>query len=242
MTVYQRTADCAQLKMSSTTAQGVLPDSQQPNGFLGKPPGGHISSSRDDHMTNSSGGVEDGLLLEDPFYNFSEMDQDSMAVLDPSDPNSIPFLDDSFMDIPAKDVGSEFNVGSEFGTGSEVNPEASAFNPDLFNSILSTGDEILARLESTSSVASGSVTSSSDHTSRGGVSVGGASRGSEGEAGEHERIGSWDEGVTDSVFTPVVEATGTGELACAIYLHHSECFENLEVLCYRSLHNPCNAD
>lgn len=130
-------------------------DTQQlSNGFL---PGGGMSdtppsssTSHDSHMTNNNitTGSSDGsecaifdqsVLVEDPFYNFDELGQSSAAVqsiLDPHNPNAIPFFDDCFGD-------------------SLEDPGGSNFDPDLFNSILSTGDDLLARLESTSSSMSG---------------------------------------------------------------------------------------
>lgn len=175
--------------MSATSSIQHSSDPQQPNGFLGKPVGllPPQPTSHDGHMTQDSSEYDQAAQLEDPFYNFSEMGQNSIeAVFDPANPNSISFLDENF--TPAV-------TGSESG---EV-PPGSEFNPELFNSILSTGDAILSRLES------GSATSGS-------LSVGGASIGDEEGLGSHERMGSWDEGVTDSVFPPSGDsATGEGE-------------------------------
>lgn len=130
-------------------------DGQKPNGFIGKSdisspsPPPLPSRSHDGHMTYSNTGSSDGAefdlgaLIEDPFYNFDEMGQDSSAIqsiLDPHNPNGIPFIDNGFAD--------------------SISPvEHSEFDPDLFDSILSTENDILARLESTSSNASGGMAS-----------------------------------------------------------------------------------
>lgn len=207
-----------------STTSSFLSSDQQPNGFLGKSDMAPVS--RDSHMTQNdtgsseqTGDFDQTTLLEDPFYNFSDMGQDSMAVqaiLDPSNPNSISFFDDSFMD----DVTTENDVGSDF-------------NPELFNTILSTGDEILARLESSSSVTSGSAESYDNPLDgRRGVSVGGASSGEEDVVGEHERMGSWDEGVTDSVFPLSDDLGGGGESRCM----HDAC------MWYKNYHRICAPD
>ena len=97
--------------------------------------------------------------MEDPFYNFDEMGENSLgvqSVLDPSNPNAIPFFDDCFSVSPPpsfSQLDEEEEGGEGVGFGGGV---VAKFDPDLFNSILTTGDDILARLESTSS-ASGSV-------------------------------------------------------------------------------------
>ena len=169
----------------SATSSIHSSDPQQPNGYLGKPVGLLPQpTSHDGHMTQGSSEYDQAALVEDPFYNFSDMGESSIqAVLDPGNPNSISFIDENF--IPVGNVGSE---SGEIPVGSE-------FNPELFNSILSTGDEILSRLES------GSATSGS-------LSVGGASIGDEEGLEGHERVGSWDEGVTDAVFTPTGDVPG----------------------------------
>lgn len=72
--------------------------------------------------------------MQDPFYNFSEGGIGSAGMLeamDPLNPNSIPY-DDCFE--PENDQ---------------------TFDPELFDSILSTGRDILSRYESTSSIGSG---------------------------------------------------------------------------------------
>ena len=105
------------------------------------------STSSEDNSLTPGGRYDQGLLMEDPFYNFEEMGESSLAVqslLDPSNPNAIPFFDTCLIG----DGAAMCRLG-----GSE-------FNPELFDSILSSGDAILARLESTSgSVTPGSVTS-----------------------------------------------------------------------------------
>lgn len=86
---------------------------------------------------------DESSLIEDPFYNFNEMGESSEAIqslLDPLNPNGIPFTDDYF-ESPSPDEG---NVD---------------FDPELFDSILSTGGELLARLESSSSCSSVGVAS-----------------------------------------------------------------------------------
>ena len=119
---------------------------QGQNGFIGKPDvvmngtSHDMSTSSISGSSNDSGrdlGSSDGntsgdnfavfdenLLVEDPFYNFGDLGQSSDAMqmmLDPSNPDSIPFSDIPFQ-------GQEFD-------------------PELFNSILSTGDDILASLD-----------------------------------------------------------------------------------------------
>lgn len=86
---------------------------------------------RDLNSNSSSSGdfaiFDETFLVEDQFYNFGNLGNgdscDSLVgVFDPSNPDSIPFSD-----IPVPGQG---------------------FDPDLFNSILSTGDDILAKLDS----------------------------------------------------------------------------------------------
>ena len=130
------------------------------------------NNSTHNTTTCSTGGecaiIDQGVLVEDPFYNFDELGQSSAAVqsiLDPHNPNAIPFFDDCFGD-------------------STEDPEGSNFDPDLFNSILSTGDDILARLESSSSTMSeGGGVASFELPLDEGVGRGGVEMGEAGEAG-----------------------------------------------------------
>ena len=96
-------------------------------------------NGRTDHgSTTSSGGdtlpdVEPALLTEDIFYNFGNLAQGiggpmSPGMFDPNDPSSIPFSD-----IPTV--------------------QGEEFDQELFDSILSSGNDILARLDSTPSVS-----------------------------------------------------------------------------------------
>ncbi len=99
---------------------------------------------------------DQSVLMEDPFYNFNEMSDQSLAiqsVLDPSNPNSIPFFDECFSVTPPPSF-SQLDEEEEEGEG--LVGGMAEFDPELFNSILTTGNDILARLESTSST-SGSV-------------------------------------------------------------------------------------
>lgn len=149
---------------------------QQPIGFLDKSEMTSANMSHDNHMLpNITGSSDNGcavfdetVLLEDPFYNFDEMDHGSMAVqsmINPSDPNSIPFYDDCFASTA---VPPDATGGAEF-------------DPELFNSILSSGDDILARLSSSSaSEGAGSL----DVPRDGGVAGGGAERGQDEEEEE----------------------------------------------------------
>lgn len=194
--------------MSAVSSQ--LPEAQKPNGFLGKSE--VIStmtapSSHDNHMTSDNTGTSDGecavydqtMLMEDPFYNFDEMGQNSIAVqsiLDPSNPNAIPFLDDCYSEGVISEVGTEFN-------------------PELFNSILSTGDSILARLESASSATSGSLSPFESPVAMGeGGAGGGAVVEREGEKMEME-----------SEVAPSSTATGiyTCVLNLLVYMHGQAC-------------------
>ena len=104
---------------------------------------------------------DQSVLMEDPFYNFEEMSDNNpnisiQSVLDPSNPNSIPFFDECFSVTPPPSFSQLEEETEEGGAGFGVGGGVSEFDPELFNSILTTGDDILARLESTSS-ASGSV-------------------------------------------------------------------------------------
>ena len=131
------------LKMSVSTSHSIE-GQQQLNGFPGKSELISNGISHDNHMTssntgtNSSGsecGVYDTTLLEeDAFYSFDENDPKSLAVqsvLDPLNSNAFPIIDGCF--IP-----------------DDMSGEGQDFDPVLFDSILSTGNEILASLESTS--------------------------------------------------------------------------------------------
>lgn len=154
----------------SIAAPTFSAEAQKQNSFLGKSSNMTSPLSHDDHVNpydghmnpydshmspyddpygspNKTGSsdnecavVDQEALIEDPFYNFDEMGQSSSAVLDPNNPNSIPFTDNFFTDTSC------------------MSPEGN-FDPDLFNSILSSGDDLLARLESTSSNVSEGVAS-----------------------------------------------------------------------------------
>ena len=127
-------------------------EQQQPNGYPGKsklmPNGKSHESQVTSNNTGSScsecGVCDETFLAEGqpPFLKFVvDMNQNSAIVpdlLDPSNQNGIPFIDDCFIPAPSE-------------SGQE-------FDPELFDSILTTGNDILARLESTSSTG-GSVTS-----------------------------------------------------------------------------------
>jgi len=111
---------------------------------------GYISSGETkspDHMTNGTShhtaknrgrplpDPEQPVLTEDIFYNFGDLGQGfggpiSPGMFDPNDPGSIPFSD-----IPAM--------------------QGEEFNQDLFESILSSGTDILARLDSAASSEGG---------------------------------------------------------------------------------------
>ena len=117
----------------------------QPNGFIAKsdhfPNGGshehHVTgfegergSSHDSDALSNDLEVFDEPLT-DPFYNFDESN------LDPSSPHFVPFYDDTL-------------TTTVMASGQE-------FDPELFNSILSSGDDMLTRLDKESS--SGNVAS-----------------------------------------------------------------------------------
>ena len=94
--------------------------------------------------------------MEDPFYNFEELGDRSLgiqSILDPSNPNAIPFFDDCFTGTPPPPFAEQVE-GEEGLIGMEGVAE---FDAELFNSILTTGDDILARLESTSSASGGNI-------------------------------------------------------------------------------------
>ncbi len=112
-----------------------------------KQPDQHISdlipngASHDSHVTGNTNAGEfdafDQVLLtggNDPYYDFNDgvEGQSASHALDPSISDNIPFYEDFC-----------------------VEDSPNQFDPVLFDSILSSNDDILSRLESTSSVGSG---------------------------------------------------------------------------------------